>query len=267
MIIAEQVRCGHFLPVGFEVSFGGQDDALAGLKITLPDGSEVEIQGIIDRLDIAVAPDGTEYLRVIDYKTGGRELALADIYGGRSWQMPVYMQTVLANRTAKRVCALPAGMFYTSIKEVLRNGQSRQEAEASANPQLKLSGMAILDERAMRLAGDIEQEKESYILNMRRKKDGTVAAPNALTPKEFAVVQKYIMDGVALTLERIKKGEIAPCPEQEGTYLTCDYCDYTVLCALSRELNKDVRPNSAVNLTKEEIIGLMQGKEEEVGDE
>ena len=51
------------------------------MKMQLPAGSFVEVEGKIDRVDI-MKKGSENYVRVIDYKTGAKEFKLSDILYG-----------------------------------------------------------------------------------------------------------------------------------------------------------------------------------------
>ena len=51
------------------------------IPIKLSSGEEVKLVGKIDRVDRATI-DGTDYYRVVDYKTGKVDLDISDVYNG-----------------------------------------------------------------------------------------------------------------------------------------------------------------------------------------
>ena len=79
--------------------------------LTLPDGQRFTIAGRIDRVDLAQTPRG-RYVRVIDYKSRGRDFSLTDLYYGSSLQLPLY-----ASAAAERQQAQSAGMFFMPIQQ------------------------------------------------------------------------------------------------------------------------------------------------------
>ena len=85
--ICEQVKLGEFEPKEFETTFS--------LKA---------IHGRIDRIDTAererLMEDGTrrreEYVRIIDYKSGGTDFDLNRFYYGLGMQLVVYLRSAIA---------------------------------------------------------------------------------------------------------------------------------------------------------------------------
>jgi len=77
----------RFEPALFEEQFGKREGA-APLRISCA-GREVEIAGVIDRVDVAQAGDGRR-VRIIDYKSGTTRITTKDAWEGRNLQMPLY---------------------------------------------------------------------------------------------------------------------------------------------------------------------------------
>src|SRR5690606_6630304 len=71
-ILGEHASRGQFTPLGTEIDFG-PSGTLPSLKITLDNGSVMEIIGRIDRLDGAKTNEGL-LLRVLDYKSSATGL-------------------------------------------------------------------------------------------------------------------------------------------------------------------------------------------------
>jgi len=73
---------GSFRPIGLELGFG-PNEKLPPLRFSLNDGTEMEIVGRIDRVDVAPGTSET-LLRVIDYKSSSKRLNMAEVYYGLS---------------------------------------------------------------------------------------------------------------------------------------------------------------------------------------
>lgn len=61
-----------FIPTDFELSIGPDGD-IQPYRLPLSDGGSIRIIGSVDRVDV-MEKDGKSYLRVIDYKSGGKNL-------------------------------------------------------------------------------------------------------------------------------------------------------------------------------------------------
>ena len=84
------MRGSRFAPAALETDFG-VEDGVARLTVNAVSG-ECTLEGRIDRID-EWAEGG--YLRVIDYKRGGKPLALDEVYHGLSLQLPVYLAAAM----------------------------------------------------------------------------------------------------------------------------------------------------------------------------
>ncbi len=80
------------------------------LKISLPDGGEMEVGGKIDRIDLC-ALDGKTYVRIIDYKTGQKEFELSQMLSGMNLQMMLYLCAIV-----EKDLFTPAGILYMPIR-------------------------------------------------------------------------------------------------------------------------------------------------------
>lgn len=101
--IVRQLDGTAFAPVSTESKFLH--------TLTLPDGRQFTIAGRIDRVDLAQTPQG-RYVRVIDYKSRGRDFSLTGLYYGASLQLPLY-----ASAAAERQQAQSAGMFFMPMQQ------------------------------------------------------------------------------------------------------------------------------------------------------
>lgn len=84
--IFEQIDPDSYVPVEFEMKFGL--DGLPGYEMNLQDGRSVTFNGTIDRVDLN---QETKEFRIVDYKTGTKEIAYDALYAGASVQLPAYM--------------------------------------------------------------------------------------------------------------------------------------------------------------------------------
>ena len=79
-----------------ELSFR-PEDRLPGLSFVLDGGMRMELQGRIDRVDLAFDGDRI-YVKIIDYKSGMTGFEPARIYHGLQLQLMVYLQADVYKR-------------------------------------------------------------------------------------------------------------------------------------------------------------------------
>lgn len=111
-----EMRQSRFVPVDYELPIGLPDEehpeAVEPLRLTLPDGTQVYVQGKVDRVDILKKGDDA-YVRVVDYKTGSKEFRLAEVMDGINVQMLIYLMSIWANGGQRYGRVTPAGVLYS----------------------------------------------------------------------------------------------------------------------------------------------------------
>ena len=145
-LIAEFSQC-KFTPADFELKIN-HDGQIQPYEINLDNGGTVKIVGSIDRVDTFETEDNT-FVRVIDYKTGGKEFKLGEVFSGLNMQMLIYLFAIWQNGGAYYKNVTPAGVLYFQAKSprVVSNKITRDsDAEASATASLKelrMHGMVL----------------------------------------------------------------------------------------------------------------------------
>lgn len=87
--VADELSQSDFVPLEFELGFGGRDGRLPA--ITIREGeSTLAVTGKVDRVD-GWLRDGKLYIRVVDYKTGKKSFDLTDLRYGLGVQMLLYL--------------------------------------------------------------------------------------------------------------------------------------------------------------------------------
>lgn len=253
--MAANLAAGSFRPLGLELSFGedkGKDEgekSLRPLVITLSDGQKVKLRGQIDRVDVARGTGG-DYLRIIDYKMKDKTLRLADIYYGLNWQLPLYLQALLQNAEDEGHKAMPAGMFYVPVQEIIKSVKSGEDEGAA----VKLQGLAILDMEALVLAErDLDAGQHAKTMQVHIKKDNTFGSTTlGLTPTEYKFMQNCLLAEAGEKLDAIMQGELSQRPVAPGGRPICEYCDYYALCAVDLAVEPQICPLE--KLSKDEVL-------------
>lgn len=123
--IREEFSDSDFLPKFFELNIGYRfPENPKPLEIRLESGETVSISGVADRVDV-YRKDNRIYIRVVDYKTGGKDFALSDIKEGQNLQTFLYLFAICRCSTPewrnrlgaeKSDTVVPAGAVYLSSK-------------------------------------------------------------------------------------------------------------------------------------------------------
>lgn len=213
---AVELAQSRFSPVAYELQIG--TEALPSPTLPLPDGGSVRLVGKIDRVDVYRRGD-TEFLRVIDYKTGAKEFRLCDIPYGLNMQLLLYL-FALCDR------AVPAGALYLPAKDItLKNGNT--PPDASRLKMLRMNGPVLADADVI----DAMDAGGSGVFIAAALKDGAVkSGKNLLQRADFAAV-RALCDRLLLQMaETLKAGDIAAVPTGEENKLPCSYCDFCAAC-------------------------------------
>ena len=207
--------------------------------------------GRIDRVDLWEAPTGQKYLRVIDYKTGGRPVSLQDIYYGLQLQLILYLAAATAQLGGQ-----PAGIFYFTIADPLISTQSRdgEEVERERERQLRLDGLVLGQEEVVRAMAAQPQRAVNVAFN----RDGSLrAADKVLQAEDFSRLMRYAMEQAARMVRAMEEGETAVAPAQSGSRLACRFCEYATLCGFDPRL-EGARPRKLPKLSAKEVLEALK---------
>jgi ATP-dependent helicase/nuclease subunit B len=213
-----------FTPLGFEILIENPEVKLDGLPEDAPSG--YKLRGAADRVD-GWQKDGTLYLRVIDYKSGGKTFSLPDVYNGVSAQMPLYL-FLLRSQARERFGvekAEAAGVLYVQTRNLL------------ASPNAKHSGL-LLDDRELLKAMDDRLGREDGALPVWINKDGTFAKKTSVASQEtMEGLQKHIGRLVRDMARSVAHGrvEAAPLGLKDSP---CEKCDVRAACHFDEESDK-----------------------------
>ncbi len=257
LMLMEHGKRGDFVPVALEAGFGTKDSTLPGWKITLQDGTTMQLQGRIDRIEQAKYAN-TTYLRVIDFKSGKQGLDFSEIYYGLKIQLLTYLNIAL--RYYEQLLPegeelLPAGVLYYFFRNGIlpTNGPiSPNEAEAMHQSKLRADGLLLADMHALKLAERELQTGSSTLLplSLLTKAEPYIDDPDRFDELEDAmelfgkrnrtVVSKeqlqlllgHVESLILAMGEEIHKGNIAIRPCRIRQFTGCKYCDYQAICQI-----------------------------------
>lgn len=234
--LVEFDRASQFKPRALEKPFGRGDAALPPLVYKLPDGTDLEIVGQIDRLDTAEY-NNRQYILVIDYKSGGAWLKLVDVYHGLKLQLLTYL--LVAKSAAEELLGTaecePAGVLYYFLKNptiTSKNALSEEEVAKEINSQLRMPGWTLADPEIAK-AIDKTLDPKSEFLKLTLKKDGSFygnCQAYIKTAKEFTLLLSHVEDVLVETAQNIMAGDITISPYALDRRSPCGICNYKPVC-------------------------------------
>lgn len=233
--ISEFGACS-FVTIAAELQIGGRD--VPAYTLTLPGGGSVTVTGSIDRVD-GFDSGEAKYVRIIDYKTGGKSFSLSDVFDGLNMQMLIYLFALCQNGRGAFGGMLPAGILYVPAKnggETLGRGADDAAIEKQRLKNGRMNGLLLEDEKILNAMED--GIKGVYI-------DASVNAKGELkgaflSLKEFELLHRRIDEILIKTGSDILGGRISASPsDMAGKKDICEHCDYAAVCL--HERNGDYR--------------------------
>lgn len=251
-VLSSELQRSNFEPCQYELRFG-RGSALPPLKVDLDDGNSMYVEGRIDRVDL-FENDEASFIRIIDYKSGRKDLNLSDVYYGLSLQLLVYLKAFLAGGGVDaRKPVQPAGVLYVPIDDPLLKEDDSMELEGLLTREMRFRGMVLEDADIIRNM-DKEIESGSSYLPVSLNKDASVSRLSSTLDRES-------LNGLFKYLDRIlknigcglQKGILEIAPVKTGSRTACQICDYQSICQFDRRLPGD-RYKILTPITREEAL-------------
>lgn len=241
--LMQELSQSEFRPAAFELPIGisGVQEGVKPIVIRTESGVEITLQGIADRIDVYDAPDGKQYVRVVDYKTGSKTFSLEDVKRGLNVQMLIYLFSVWRYgmpMTAKDKEIVPAGAVYFQAKPVSISAESipdEDTARKAAMEKIERTGVLLRDEEVLRA---MEKELGGKFIKTKLDASGRLKemqkSTSLLSLEEFGSLAKELEDVIGKIGTRILSGEADAAPMRIGGKSPCDWCENRYICRIQR---------------------------------
>ena len=259
--IANGLVNSDFLAKFFELRIGKDTKPL---KINVDDSKSVDIIGKIDRIDIFKSCESDKevnYFRIIDYKTGNKEIKLIDVLYGLNIQMLIYALCILKNENFLNFKSVKfAGVLYVPIrgKVILssrKNSYSDEYINLEKQKKLKMNGIILKD---LNVAQAMEKEIRGDYIPVVLKNDELKGNENNLISEDkIKIILDYVEYLIKNMAQKVYKADFTPNPLKGDTYDSCEYCDYCSICGITH--NKELEVNIK-NKSIDEIYSEMGSK-------
>ena len=234
--ITEQMKLGKFDTVDSEVSFR-------------MDKEKQTYIGRVDRIDTMETEENI-YVKIVDYKTGKKDLSLSDLYYGLQLQLMVYLRAAVDKQTRRsKKMVIPAGVLYYHIEDPFVTSRlDFEEKRTYLLNELLMRGLVneedpVLPSLDATLAGEegaLAASAKSLVVPVGTKKDGMLKKNAAtITTENF----KELIDFTERKLQeigvQIGAGETSVHPYQKADSMkscACDYCNYHGICGFDAKL-------------------------------
>ena len=249
MHLSNEFKNCDFEAKAFELSID-KDGEVKPQSLPLESGGSIQIRGSIDRVDVYDF-NGEKYVRVIDYKSGVKKFKLSDILDGLNLQMFVYLFALCDDKNAA-LNGVPAGVLYMHAARNILNFNSPIEAknnlENKKESRFKMNGI-VLSDNDNAIAKAMEHELEGKYIPVSASTKGVKG--DLITLEHLGLLHKKVNSLVKKMGNELQNGVIERAPIKNSTHLnTCDYCDYSDICANTKAIYNKI----GANLKDEQVI-------------
>ena len=237
--IVEQIKNSEFNQEGHEVEFSREID-------------NIKITGKIDRIDSVKTREG-KFIRIIDYKSSGKDINLNEFLSGTQIQLITYIDSIIDGEDTK-----PAGILYFNLIDPIIKASknlSDEEIKDQIRKNFKMNGMVLADINIIKLMDKSLETGFSKNIPVYLGKDGQISKTrsNTITKEEFTKLQQTSRKIIKKISNEILSGniEIKPTYNKKTKTEACKFCEYKTICKFNPKTNKY---QYIENKSKEEIL-------------
>lgn len=268
-----QMKEGDFHQLYAEKRFSGRgEEGLRALCIPLEQGHEINLRGVMDRVDLCSTPEG-EMVKIVDYKSSDSlDLSLAQVYHGLQMQLVAYMSATreLVQRNSPDRQVIPAAMLYYTMKE--KNLEWKKEDEQSrrirALEAMKSKGYVNREPSVVKhLDSTVVNGEElvpvsaSSLFPIEVDKAGEYKKKSqVMSTEQFELLMAHTRRKMTECGNQILAGEISDRPYSFENRSGCDYCEYRSVCGRENKQQKNgVRRME--NMSDEEVWEVLDERD------
>lgn len=240
-----QMAGSEYRTVAVEARFGA-GEKLPPVKLPRADGSQANLGGKIDRVDVFHSEDGTEYVRVVDYKTGGISFDFSQAAAGLQLQLPLYLSAAQSAAPDARPAAACYGRFTDPIVET--ESRDAAEIEKQIGAEMRLRGVQLDDAQAVNASED-----RASLLN----KDGSVRKGAGISEQAMLGLLEQAEELAGSMIDAIEAGEAAPRPARVGGRLACAQCSFAAVCGYDAK-RRGAPVNDVAKLNRAEAVERLE---------
>ncbi|MBQ3124054.1 MAG: exodeoxyribonuclease V subunit gamma [Clostridia bacterium] len=221
--VCRSINCGEFEIDSYEK------------EILVKLNDNIEIGGIIDRLDVCRLPDRNEY-RIIDYKTGHKDFSVADIYHGLDMQPVIY---ALAMRILDDKATI-SGMYYSMVHNSFASigvTSGEKSIDTALRKNTEYNGITFVgddknspipQEEIDRIESELSRADGSLFFTGKKNELGYSKSVKSRSEGEWLMGR--VRDNIINADKDIRNGNIAITPLVRGGNSACTYCAYRQVC-------------------------------------
>ena len=244
--ITKQMERGQFTTVESEISF----EVMHHTRGEESEEGLLRLVGKIDRADKLEQGD-ISYIKIVDYKTGKKNISLSDLYYGLQMQLLVYLKAGVDKENQhggdKRI-VIPAGVLYYHIDDpIVEKRGDREETEQEILRELRMDGLINEDDPVLpsldhALAGEqgLAANVSSSVIPIATNKDGSLKkVSKSVTTGDFEDLMDFTEEKLKRIRDEIMAGhaEVNPYKKNDAAgENACTYCAYRGICRFDTKL-------------------------------
>lgn len=249
--LQQHMQAGAFETYGLEMDFDVSCTWDASEELLM------RLKGRIDRLDIATVEDDV-YVKIIDYKSGNKQLELECVYDGLQMQLVAYMDSAMKLLEEKfpEKKIHPAAMLYYRVADPvvdMDGSENFDELDSKLSSEQCNRGIVNSDPAVVRML-DKYAETKSNVIPIKYTKEDKVSG--ACSEEEFNIMRDFAQKKMHEMATDIMEGRIDTAPYVRGNKESgCTYCPYFGVCRFEPQYHSG---HEVEKLSDEEAIERMR---------
>ena len=234
-----QISKGNFEPAHVEMNFREAGN-LEEINIALTEDEKhniiesMKLHGRIDRIDLCEDSDHV-YVKVIDFKSGGKKLSLASLYYGLQLQLVMYMNVAAAatakNSGGKEV--VPAAILYYHVEDPMVKGTADLQPDVINKEilkELRTTGLVNEKQEIINML-DNSIDGASDVIPVGYTKAGSLTASSStVSSEDYSAISGFVDKKIREFGRNILNGDIKVNPYEMDNRDACKYCGYRGIC-------------------------------------
>ncbi len=255
-LIVEFKAC-EFTPVDFELSIN-HDGAIDPYEVKLINGGTVRVVGSVDRVDMFKTQDNT-FLRVVDYKTGGKEFNLGEVFYGLNMQMLIYLFAIWENgKSYYGDNIIPAGVLYFQAKNPkvasasIKKDSNEQEVLEASCIELSMDGMILNN---MQVFEAMDSKYNGALLPASYDEKTGSLKGKIISLESLNRLKDKVNESIRKMANELHEGNISALPIKDA----CVWCQFKDVC--KREEDDSINEFEVPKF--DDAISMLRGEDDE----
>lgn len=225
----EEIMASSFVPIDFEINLRDKKRN-SSLELKFADNKTLSFGGIIDRADVCTIDD-TKYVRIIDYKSGSKQIDAVSLSNGINMQMLLYLFSITENDGLFKDCT-PAGVLYSPVSiRYVKSDETRDITEniSAIDNSLRTSGLILSDKSVLEA---MEHDIQGRYVPVKLDKNNEIDKnSDCITADGFTRLKELTYQKLIEMAESLYSGNADASPLIfSGKSSPCDYCEFINIC-------------------------------------